>query len=421
MKWKLLWRLQTVVLAGGLALFAVRPATAQTAELTVITNLAEVNWTDANGNTYTPVNATVDVTVGFQAGIDAIATAASVTPAVSSTNDTLYFTVNNLGNGTDSLTITENITVASIITNVRYWYNSVTYGTLAALNLQLSQDAVTGISGSVALRIIYDVNAAVGGQTTRYELTAASRRTPGTTDMAFTDITPGETFAVTVIEQGSGNDSTTANLLPGTNQTAVFTVTNNGNGPEDFRLETSQNLGAVITVVSITGTNVTQGSNLDSAGVSALGVSASVNVTVTFNVANLAAGTVDSLFFLATAVGGANPNDESAYIVTIVKPALAITKEAWLDNQSAEISANVLPGDFIQYKVIVTNNGTAPASSVVVTDALGALPVTYISNSDPGASWASIVESAGTVTATLTGTLAASGGSAYFWIRVQID
>ena len=76
MRWKSLWRLQTVVLAGGLALFAVRPATAQTAENTVITNTATVNWTDANSNSYTPVNGSVNVTVGFQAGIDAIATAA---------------------------------------------------------------------------------------------------------------------------------------------------------------------------------------------------------------------------------------------------------------------------------------------------------------------------------------------------------
>ncbi len=77
MKWKSLWRLQTVVLAGGLALFATRPATAQTPETTVITNTATVDWTDANGNSYTPVNDSVAITVGFTAGIDAIATAAS--------------------------------------------------------------------------------------------------------------------------------------------------------------------------------------------------------------------------------------------------------------------------------------------------------------------------------------------------------
>ena len=133
------------------------------------------------------------------------------------------------------------------------------------------------------------------------------------------------------------------------------------------------------------------------------------------------AATKDTVYLKATSVNNPATFDSGFADLTVIRPALAITKEAWLDNKSAEISADVLPGQFIQYKVIVTNSGSAVASSVVVTDALGALPVTYDSNSDPGGSWASIVESAGTVTATLTGTLAASGGSAYFWIRVQID
>ena len=53
--------------------FAAAPAMAQTptAENTVITNTATVSYTDANGNTYTPVDASVSVTVGFQAGVDA--------------------------------------------------------------------------------------------------------------------------------------------------------------------------------------------------------------------------------------------------------------------------------------------------------------------------------------------------------------
>ncbi len=36
MKWKLLWRVQTLALAGGLALLAARPAAAQTPEGTDI-------------------------------------------------------------------------------------------------------------------------------------------------------------------------------------------------------------------------------------------------------------------------------------------------------------------------------------------------------------------------------------------------
>ncbi|HLG05379.1 MAG TPA: hypothetical protein VI383_04445, partial [Gemmatimonadales bacterium] len=70
------------LLGGGAA--AVR---AQTPEGTVITNTATVSFTDANGNSYTPVSASVNVTVAFQAGID-LTGSASVAPASPSTADT---------------------------------------------------------------------------------------------------------------------------------------------------------------------------------------------------------------------------------------------------------------------------------------------------------------------------------------------
>ncbi len=66
----------------------------------------------------------------------------------------------------------------------------------------------------------------------------------------------------------------------------------------------------------------------------------------------------------------------------------------------------------------MSNGGNAPASNVVVTDDLPA-EVTYDSTSDDG-NWSSITYSAPTVTANLSGTLAA-GNSAVFWIRVQVN
>src|SRR2546426_9053042 len=55
-----------------------------------------------------------------------------------STADTMTFTVANAGNGTDSMTISENISVAGVITVTGYRYGGTTYGTLAALNTALS-------------------------------------------------------------------------------------------------------------------------------------------------------------------------------------------------------------------------------------------------------------------------------------------
>ena len=48
-----------------------------TLEGTTITNTATASWTDANGNTYTPVSASASVIVGFLAGPD-VASAVSV-------------------------------------------------------------------------------------------------------------------------------------------------------------------------------------------------------------------------------------------------------------------------------------------------------------------------------------------------------
>src|SRR5213075_796617 len=99
----------TLGVAVLLAATAAVPVNAQTPEGTVIHNVATVSFTDANSNAYATVSASVDVTVGFVAGLDVIASAATVGPASPSANDTLFFPVNNMGNGTDSVTISENI------------------------------------------------------------------------------------------------------------------------------------------------------------------------------------------------------------------------------------------------------------------------------------------------------------------------
>ncbi len=414
------WFARALALAGLTVAIAAAPATAQTPEGTTIRNIASTTFTDANGNAYAAVADTVDITMGFVVGLSLTPDGGSQSPASPSTGNALAFTVQNIGNGVDTVSVAESITGdVTVISSVdSLVWNATNYANISALNTALASYELTA-GASTVITAYYTVPSSKGGLSANYQLTATSVRDGGESNPGDFDITAGETFGVTVIEQGSGNDSTTADMLPGNNQTAVFTVTNNGNGPEDFRLETSQNLGAVITVVSITGASVTQGANPDSAGVSALGVSASVNVTVTFNVANLAAGTVDSLFFLAPAVGGSNPNDESAYIVTIVKPALTITKEAFTNvGLSTPVSADVLPGESIWYKVTISNSaGTATAVTIDLDDDLPS-QVTYVTHGDDGNGW-TINETAGHIDATKASL--AAGASAYFWIEVSIN
>lgn len=416
------WMARALALAGLTVAIAAVPAAAQTPEGTVIKNIASTTFTDANANTYAAVADTVDMTVGFQAGLSLTPDGGTASPASPSTGGTIALTVQNIGNGVDTVQVAESITGdPTVISVTNYNFNSLNYASVALLNTALSTYQLTA-GASTVITVTYDVPSGKGGLSANYQLTATSVRDGAVSNPGDYNITAGETFGVTVIEQGSGLDSTTANLLPGNNQTAVFTVTNTGNGPEDFRLETNQNLGAVITVVSITGTSVTQGANPDSAGVSGLAASASVNVTVTFNVANLAAGTVDSLFFLATAVANPSTTDESAYIVTIVKPSVTITKEAFTNvGLTTPVSGDVLPGQSIWYKVTVSNSsGTASAISIDLDDDLPT-QVTYVTHGDDGNGW-TIVKLAGPpehIDATKASL--AAGASAYFWIEVTIN
>ena len=115
----------------------------QTAEGTVIDNIATVSFTDANSNTYSTVQDNVTVTVGFSAGMDVVASQATATPASPSTLNTMDFVVNNIGNGTDSVTVSEGISDGTVITAItKYTLNSTDYATLPLLNVALAGTAI---------------------------------------------------------------------------------------------------------------------------------------------------------------------------------------------------------------------------------------------------------------------------------------
>src|SRR6266550_158031 len=105
------------------------------------------------------------------------------TPEGTVITNTMTFTVANAGNGTDSMTISENISVAGVITVTGYRYGATTYGTLAALNTALASVGIAQ-AGSITLKIVYDVAGGQGGVTTVYTLTANSRRTPASSGNA---------------------------------------------------------------------------------------------------------------------------------------------------------------------------------------------------------------------------------------------
>ncbi|MES1259973.1 MAG: hypothetical protein ABUL71_05205 [Gemmatimonadota bacterium] len=392
-----------LIAASASALQAQSP----TPEGTVITNTSTVSFTDANGNSYTPATASTSVTVGFTAGMS-FSGAASVTPASPSTADTATFTYTNSGNGNDSLRVTESISIANIITVTGYRVNTTTYGSLAALNTALSGILVAQ-NGTLVVKVIYNVAAGKGGLTTNYTLTGFSRRDGAATQAAVTAINPSQSAAVSVTPDNAQNIT----KLPsnGTNYTVTFAVVNNGNGVDNFTLAASHPKSA-ITIVSVNGTAGT------SSTISSAAAGSSTNVDVVYSIGNVAAGTKDTLVLTATSGANNTVSDAGGADITVIRAALAITKVAYLDDQTTPVGSSlVLPGQYLQYKVTVTNNGAAPASSVEITDPL-ASQLTYVSTTPDAAGW-TITTPSGVVTADLTGTLAPAG-SRFVWIRVRV-
>jgi uncharacterized repeat protein (TIGR01451 family) len=377
-----------------------------TLEGTTITNTATASWSDANGNAYTPVSASASVIVGFLAAPD-VTSPVSVTPASPSTGNALPFTVTNAGNGTDSVSVA--FTAGTGVTITGYQVGATTYATLAALNAALSGTAIAAGS-SVTVSAIYTVAPGRGGLTTPVTMTATSLRTPATSDASTTNVIPGVAAAVAVTPDGG-----TVSRLPsnGTQYSAVYTVANNGNASDTFTLGASLGAGSALTIVSVNGTAGTSGSTTIAAG-------GSTTITVVYTVGDVAAGSTQDISLGATSANDGAVSDAGYYTVTVIRPALTIAKEAFRDDQATAINSTtdrVLPGEYIWYRVTVTNAGSAAASTVSVSDALPSA-VTYDSSAGDVAGW-TIGESAGTVTASLSGTLATSANR-YFWVRVRV-
>jgi uncharacterized repeat protein (TIGR01451 family) len=385
------------------------PANAQTPEGTVIRNIATVSFTDANSNAYASVADTVDVTVGFVAGVDVIAAAATVGPASPSAADTLFFQVKNIGNGIDSVTVSQNISVAGIMTVTGYRVGATTYASLAALNAALAGSGIAQ-GANITVKVVYNVTAGTGGLSTVYTLTATSRRNNTVFDSDATTVTPNLTASVAVTPDGGQN----LQRVPsnGTNYTFTFTVTNNATGPDGFDLLASHP-GAAITIVSVNGVAG------DSARITGVASGASQGIAVVYSIGNVAAGTVDTLVLKARSLASPATSDNGFADMSVVRPVLAIVKVAFRDDRSTPVGAGtVLPGEFIQYRVTVTNGGSAAASTVHVADALPA-QLTYASSSPDAAGW-TFSNVGNNVSADLSGTLAV-GASRFFWVRASVN
>lgn len=402
---------RATTLFAALAIFIAAPLSAQvspTPENTVITNTVSVTYQDAQGNNYS-ANAQVSVTVGFLAAVD-LQSVGTATPASPTTGNQLDFTIVNSGNGTDQFSITNAVVGAGsgTLTITGYIWNSTPYASLALLNAALSASNVTAGSSTV-VTVVYDVTMP-GGTSRTISLTAASVRTPATTDNSTTTISPPVAGGVSI----TSNTPTISRLPNNTTATwsTTFLVSNGANASKTFTLTPSVSGGAAILIGNVV---ITGGDQLT------LAANASATVTVTYIVANVAAGTATTINLLvADNADPSNVNDTDSHVVTVVKPSLNLEKNVFRVDQITAITAadRVLPGEDVYYRLTITNNGTAGATTLSLTDALPA-QLQYVSHSVVSGTW-SVSYDSGTSTLTATTASLAIGASNVIWIRATV-
>ena len=161
--------------------------------------------------------------------------------------------------------------------------------------------------------------------------------------------------------------STSLTSLPtnGGSLTVNFTLTNIGAVSDSYDLLTSRNPGTALTVVSITGTSITQGANPDSARRAALASAGTVTVTVTYKVGNVANGVIDTLKITGRSVGNNVKTSTAVLVVTVIRPVIAIAK-------GVAPGGTQVPGTNLTFTSTVTNVGGASASSLAVVDSIPA-------------------------------------------------
>jgi hypothetical protein len=297
------------------------------------------------------------------------------------------FIVGQAATAMSAITVTDSATTPSItaLFNIRLrvptgfnmtWNTALTTVTLGGSAAGKVSTTITYENGGQVLRLDVTSNFAAGDQLIVSGLqfnnfTAASAA--DNLEMTLSGSAGGATTATddkskTVFSYGAlvTPATTTASRLPsnGTNYGVVLTVQNTGSTSDSYDLLVTRNPGTTVTTVSVTGTGVTQGGNPDVALLSGVAAGASVQVTVTYSVANVAAGTTDALTMAAQSTTVPTETDAGQLDVTVVRPDIALSRSR------SPIGAQP-PGTEITHTITITNTGSAAGDAVVLVDSLG--------------------------------------------------
>lgn len=232
---------------------------------------------------------------------------------------------------------------------------------------RLTWPAVTLASGaSIVDTVVITASAAVGTVLPNVAVVSANETDPtpaNNVSQVQTLIVDATQIAVSVTPDGTD----TIPRLPsnGTAYAYAFTVANTGTVATSFDLLAGVSGGTFLTVDSITGTGVTRGTLADSARLTALGAGVARSVSVWYRVANVAAGSLESLLLRARSVPIPTIGDSGRTTVRVVKPALMTVK-------SVTPAGATIPGAELTYSILVANGGSEQAAGVTVVDSLPA-------------------------------------------------
>jgi uncharacterized repeat protein (TIGR01451 family) len=251
--------------------------------------------------------------------------------------------------------------------------------------------------------------ALVGASAGRTVTNVATVSYPGSDDSDPSNDTA--TTTSNVYKVATTPDAATVSKLPsnGTNYTQTFVVTNTGGASDSYTVAASVAPAGIVTIVSVA-----------PAGTAALAPDSAANITVTYSVATGAAtGATATITLTATSTLTSASTNAGDLTVTVARAGITMTKALYRDDRTTLVTgpSAVSVGEYVQYRVTVTNGGGAAASTVSVSDPIPG-QVTYDSATPDAAGW-TIVTASGTLTANLAGTLA-TGASRFFWIRVRV-
>jgi uncharacterized repeat protein (TIGR01451 family) len=288
-------------------------------------------------------------------------------------------------------------------------YSSVTsaaYTCSTSLQVATCTRAGTFVKGvNETITIVALVGAAAGPTVTN----VATVSYPGNDDSDSTNDTA--TTTSNVYKVATTPDAATVSKLPsnGTNYTQTFVVTNTGGASDSYTVGASVAPAGIVTVISVA-----------PASTGSLLANGTANIVVTYSVATGAAtGATAKITLTATSTFTAASTDPGDLTVTVARAGITMTKALYRDDRTTLVTgpSGVSVGEYVQYKVTVTNGGGAAASAVSVSDPIPG-QVTYDSASPDAAGW-TIATAAGTLTASLAAPLPA-GTSRFFWIRVRV-